>query len=69
MNYTTENLPSFEVTLIGENGNAFSLMGIFFREAKKAGWPKDAIEQVRAEAMSGDYDNLLQTLMKYAEVN
>lgn len=49
--------------LEGQDGNAFSLLGFFRREAEEAGWSKDEIEKTTEEAMSGDYDHLLQTLM------
>lgn len=49
--------------LVGQDGNAFSLLGLFRREAKKAGWTENEIEKTTEEAKSGDYDHLLQTLM------
>jgi len=49
--------------LEGQDGNAFSLLGLFRKEAKKAGWTEDEIKKTTEEAMSGDYDYLLQTLM------
>jgi gamma-glutamylcyclotransferase (GGCT)/AIG2-like uncharacterized protein YtfP len=56
------------VKLIGENGNAFAVLVAFKRAARKAGWPVGLIEAVRNEAMSGDYNHLLATIQKYAEV-
>lgn len=44
-------------------GNAMTLLALFRMEAKRAGWDKKEIESVCEEAMSGDYDHLLQTLM------
>ena len=49
-------------TLVGVDGNAFSLMGAFKRDAKRAGWPADEIDKVLEKAMSGNYDNLIATL-------
>jgi hypothetical protein len=51
--------------LLGENGNAFNLLGLARRVAVKndMDW-----EKIKTEATSGDYDNLLQVLMKYFEV-
>lgn len=51
--------------LEGLDGNAFSLMGAFSREARRQGWNKDEINAVLQECMSGDYDHLLCTLMDY----
>ena len=52
-----------KMTLIGVDGNAFSLMGAFSREARKQGWTNDEITVVTSECMEGDYDHLLRTLM------
>lgn len=49
--------------LEGQDGNAFSLLGYFRQEARKAGWEVDEISKTFKEATSGDYDHLLQTLM------
>ena len=56
-----------KMKLVGLDGNAFSLMGAFQREAKKQGWFKEEIDEVFEEAKSGDYDNLLRTFIKYIE--
>lgn len=50
--------------LVGHDGNAFYLLGLFSREAKKAGWSKEEIKEVVDKATSGDYNNLLVTLME-----
>lgn len=55
--------------LVGTNGNAFAIMGEARRVAKKAGWSEDEIEAVTDEAMTGDYDHLLQTMMKHFQVS
>lgn len=55
------------MTLAGVDGNAFSLVGAFTREAKRQGWTKDEVEAVKSECFSGDYDHLLQTLMDHIE--
>jgi hypothetical protein len=51
--------------LLGTDGNAFALLGKAQRVARQNGmdW-----EKIRTEAMSGNYDHLLQTLMKHFEV-
>lgn len=49
------------------DGNAFVVLGTFARQAKQEGWSLDEIAEVRQEAMSGDYDHLLRTVMKYTE--
>jgi len=49
---------------LGEkDGNAFFLIGYFQREAKKADWTDEEIAKVRDEAMSKDYNYLIQVLI------
>lgn len=56
-----------KLNLVGLDGNAFSLLGAFQAQARKEGWTKEEIAEVREEAMSGDYDHLLQTLMAHCD--
>ena len=54
-----------ELKILGEDGNAFAILGKARRVALKndMDWNK-----IKEEAMSGDYDHLLQTMMKYFDV-
>jgi len=52
-----------KMELAGIDGNAFSLIGAFQREARQQGWTSEEMKLVADECMSGDYDHLLQTLM------
>jgi hypothetical protein len=61
--------PGVVVDLIGEDGNAFVILGRVTREMRRAGIDKAEIDTFRAEATAGDYDHLLQTCMKWVEVN
>lgn len=54
-----------ELVLSGVDGNSFMLLAQARRVALKNGMNWVAI---RDEAQSGDYDHLLQTLMKYFDV-
>ena len=63
-----------EITLVGQDGNAFNLLGIAKRAASKHNRTADDDDKIdwdaiQTEAMSGDYDHLLQTLMKHFVVN
>lgn len=58
-----------EVTLVGEDGNAFAIMGKVSSALKRAGYDKDFIEQYQKEAMADDYDHLLRVTMEYVIVN
>ena len=53
--------------LVGLDGNAFSLMGAFQRQAKREGWSKTEIDEILEECRSGDYDHLLYTLQEHCE--
>jgi len=55
------------MSLEGLDGNAFSLLGAFTERATQQGWSKEAIDEVRKEAMAGDYNHLLQTLADHTE--
>lgn len=56
-----------KVKLIGEDGNAFSIMGKVIRELKRHGH-RDLVKQYQEEATSGDYNHLLTVTMDYVEV-
>jgi hypothetical protein len=53
--------------LVGEDGNAFAIMGRFRRAARDAGWSAEEISDVLEEAMAGDYDHLLATMMEHVD--
>lgn len=55
------------VKLVGEDGNAFSIMCRVTAAMKKAGVQPETINEFRSEAMSGDYGDLLRTCAKYVE--
>jgi len=59
----TPNKPSLK--LVGEDGNSFFIMARATRAARQAGWTKEQIDGVMEEAMSGDRDHLLCTMMDY----
>ena len=54
-------------TLVGVNGNAYSVMGYTSRALKETGH-KDLVSQMTTEAMSGDYNNLLCVCLKYIDI-
>lgn len=59
--------PDITVKLTGEDGNAFAIIGAVSKALRRGGQPEAAAE-FQAEAMSGDYDHLLQTAMAYVDV-
>ncbi len=49
------------VQLIGQDGNAFMILGLCRKAAIKAGWDKEKIDSVLGKMMEGDYSHLLNT--------
>jgi len=56
------------VKLLGEDGNALSILGKTIRAMTDAGVPMETVQDYKKEAMAGDYDNLLRVTMEYVEV-
>ena len=46
-------------SLIGVDGNAYSIMGYTARAMKDAGCSKEEVDKMYKEAMSGNYSNLI----------
>ena len=53
--------------LVGEDGNAFAILGRFQRAAKQQGWTQEEIKSVMDRATSGDYTSLLGTIQGYVD--
>lgn len=60
--------PDIEVQLSGKDGNAMFIIGRVGVALKDAGVPSEERSAFADEAMSGDYDNVLQTCMKWVSV-
>jgi hypothetical protein len=60
--------PNIEVELLGQDGNAFAILGKVNRELKKNKVADSEIKEFHAQATSGDYDNLLATVMTWVTV-
>jgi len=54
--------------LVGEDGNAFFILGRASKVARRAGCSQEKIDEFMTEAKSGDYDNLLCTCADYFDV-
>ena len=57
-----------KVKMIGQDGNAFSIMGNIQRALKRSGADKEYIDKYIKEATSGDYNHLLTVSMKYVNI-
>lgn len=55
--------PDIQVQLSGEDGNAFFIIGRVRKAMRQAGVDATEIDAFSKEAMSGDYDHVLQTCM------
>jgi hypothetical protein len=55
------------VRLVGEDGNAFAVLGKVTKALKRAGMKTES-DAFLKEAVTGDYDHLLRTAMKYVDV-
>ncbi len=55
------------VKLVGEDGNAFAILGRVCRALREAGANSGYIEQYTREATSGGYDHLLAVTLKYVD--
>lgn len=61
--------PEVKVRLVGEDGNAYSILGRCEREARRAGLDAQTRKAFHDEATSGDYNHLLSTVMAWFDVD
>ena len=66
---TTIKYPDIKVRLVGEDGNAFAILGRVSKALKHAGVDRSDIDKFMAEAMSGDYNHLLRTCMAWVDTD
>lgn len=60
--------PNITISLVGQNGNAFNILGICTQAMKQANLLQTEIDNFMTEATSGDYNHLLQTVMAWFDV-
>ena len=60
--------PTITVKLVGQDSNAFNLLGICRRAMKRAHLPEPEIEAFTTEATSSDYNHLLITCTEWFNV-
>ena len=54
-----------KLKLVGQNGNAFAILGCARKAAKQAKWTPEKVAEYTQKATSGDYNNLLAVTMEY----
>ena len=64
---TLQARKTVDLELVGLDGNAYALMGAFKRQATRERWSAEEVSAVLDEAMSDDYDHLLQTLVQVCD--
>jgi hypothetical protein len=60
--------PNVTVRLVGEDGNAFAIMGRVISAMREAGVPQKEIAKYMKESMAGDYDHLLMVALRWVDV-
>lgn len=66
---TTVKYPNVQVQLVGEDGNAFAIIGRVSRALKRAGHREAATEWCAAAMACGSYDALLRLAMETVDVH
>ena len=61
--------PHINVKLVGEDGNAFAIIGKVRQALRRNRVDETEVEAFTEEAKSGDYDHLLRTAMRWVEVD
>lgn len=56
------------VKLIGNNGNAFAILGSCSSAARKAQWSAEKVKEFQDKATAGNYDHLLRVVGEYFEI-
>lgn len=68
MNNTEPLYPEVIVKLTDDDGNAFYILGKVMKALRSAGVDKQEVDLFYKQATSGDYDNLLQAVMKWVTI-
>ena len=65
LNMSEPKYPDIKVQMVGRDGNAFSIIGRVTKALRNARVPVEERKKFQAEAMETDYNNVLQTVMKW----
>jgi hypothetical protein len=66
---TIPKYPDITVPLTGTDGNAFAVLGKVSRALRQAGVSQAERDAFTQEATASDYDRLLQTVMRWVDVD
>lgn len=67
-NDTGPKYPHVTVPLSGHDGNAGSMIGRTKDALRRAGADASELAEFSSDAYSGDYDHVIQTIMKWVDV-
>ena len=59
--------PNIKVQMVGEDGNAFAILGRVIKALRRGNIPKEEITKFQEEATNGDYNHLLATVMNWVK--
>ena len=60
--------PEVEVELVGQDGNAFYIIGTVKKALLRHGLSEEEAKVYTEEAMSGDYNHVLSTTMQWVTI-
>ena len=66
---TEVRYPNVTVELVGQDGNALAIVAAVRQAMRRGGVSQDEQDAFMKEALSGDYDHLLQTVLRWVEVD
>jgi len=66
---TNPKYPHVHFSLSDSDGNSMVIIGGVRKALRRAGVASDIIESFSTEAMSGNYDHVLQTCMKWVSTS
>lgn len=66
---TQVKYPDITVQLVGNDGNAYAILGSVQRALRQAGVAAEEVSAFHQEATSGDYHHLLRTAMRWVDVS
>lgn len=61
--------PEITVSLTGHDGNAMRIIGAVREALRRGGVDAEEVTEFSKEAMAGDYNNLIQVVMDWVEVD
>ena len=61
--------PHIEVQLVGLDGNAIAVINRCVKAAEENHLDEEDIEEFKEEALSGDYDHVLRTCIKWFDAS